>query len=73
MVRPGLAAGAPESIEGRPFRRFSGVMDGAAEIEVALAGSAVSSRQLLVLLVGALGLGFAVLAWRALARGRPRS
>jgi hypothetical protein len=73
VVRPALTAGDPETIDGRPYRRFSGVMDGATEIEVALAGAAISSQQLLVLLVGVLGAGFAALAWRALARGRSRS
>ena len=73
VARPALVAGAAEPIEGRPFRRWGGVMAGAGEVEIVLAGSALSSGQLLTILVGVLALGFGVLAWRALARGRARS
>jgi hypothetical protein len=47
-------------------------MGGAGEIEILLAGPRFSQQQLLVLLVALLGVGFALLAARAISVARRR-
>lgn len=69
---PALVVADSQVIEGRPFYRWAGTMAGAARIEILLAGPRFSQQQLLVLLVAILGIGFALLAARALTVARRR-
>lgn len=69
---PALVLADSQMIEGRAFRRWAGSMGGAGEIEILLAGPRFSQQQILVLLVALLGVGFALLAGRALSLARRR-
>jgi hypothetical protein len=69
---PALVVADSQMIEGRAFHRWAGSMGGAGEIEILLAGPRFSQQQLLVLLVALLGVGFALLAARAITVARRR-
>ena len=70
VVTPALTVADSQTIEGRPFRRFAGTMAGATELEIDLGSRGLSSGQLLVILVGLLAAGFALLGWRLASRPR---
>ena len=72
VATPVLALADSQMIEGRPFRRFAGIMGGATELEIVLGGQRISSEQLLKVLVIGLAVGFGLLGWR-LAMRSPRS
>jgi hypothetical protein len=79
LEEPGARVSAPplvmadsQMIEGRAFHRWAGLMGGAEEIDILLAGPRFSQQQLLVLLVALLGAGFALLAARARTVARRR-
>lgn len=79
LEEPGARVSAPplivadsQFIEGRAFYRWAGLMGGGGEIEILLAGPRLSQQQLLVLLVALLGIGFALLAARAITVARRR-
>ncbi|HEX7024929.1 MAG TPA: hypothetical protein VF187_08935, partial [Gemmatimonadales bacterium] len=73
VVMPDMAVTDSEMIEGRLFHRLAGTMGGAPSVVIAVAAPLLSSGQVLFLLVAAVALGFALLAWRLVRRRRARA
>jgi hypothetical protein len=62
VVRPRLSITDSQRLDGRPFRRWAGVMGDAASLELRFPPAPLSPRLVLLLLVSLLALGFAALA-----------
>lgn len=71
IVTPRMTVSDSQRLDGRPFRRWAGVMGNAASLEVRFAPPPLSPRRVLLLLVALLGLGFLALSFAALRRHRP--
>jgi hypothetical protein len=70
VVVPAMTVGDSQRLDGRLFRRWAGRMGAATAIEVEFPGAPLAPRTALLLLLGAAGLGFALLAGLALRRRR---
>jgi len=70
VVSPSLLSTESQRLDGRPFRRWAGIMGNEPSLEIRFAAPPLSSRTILLLLVALAGLGFALLGLVALRRPR---
>lgn len=73
VATPGFAAGDTQTIDGRRFRRWAGLLGGAPVLTISLSGPLIGNALLLPLLVAVAGLGFAGLAVLLLRRRGARA
>jgi hypothetical protein len=72
VITKGFVAADSQMLDGRAFRRWAGTHRTAGDLEIALPAALLSSRQLLVAMVGVVGVVFALLAWLIVRRRRGR-
>jgi hypothetical protein len=70
VIGDGLALADTQVIEGRSFRRWTGVVPAAGEIRLTLPRAGTAPRWLLAALVAGLGVSLAAAGWYLLARSR---
>ncbi len=70
VATSGFAAADSQMLDGRAFRRWAGIHRQPGDVEIVLPAAALSSRQLLALLVITIGAAFALLAFVIVKRRR---
>ena len=68
---PGLSEAEAETLEGRPFRRWSGDVPANSLVRISLPGAGPGSMPVIAALVAVLALALLVAAWRMLPRRAP--